>query len=154
VETLLTDRRMHSILANMESASAHLDATVVEMRRKMDAAEIKTVIADISQTLSEARDFVQSARREIEGMKVAQQAEKAGQVFDTLAKETEKTGEKAREMLGALDKSVDTVSVELMDTAENLRMTSETLQSLAENLKGNPSELLFGRPAPPKKDME
>ncbi len=142
-EILIADKRFSRIIANLESASINLESaslnlgrSVSEIQKKIDAVEIEGITKNIFETLSEARGLVKSARQEIEAMKLPRHAAKAGDVLD------------------ALDKNAKAIALELQDTAENLRVTSEYLQALAESLKNNPSELIFSRPAPPKKQME
>jgi phospholipid/cholesterol/gamma-HCH transport system substrate-binding protein len=154
VEVLLTDRRMDRIIANLESASIAMDRSVAELQKKIDAVDIQGVVTGIHETLSEARGLIQSVQQEIKEMKLAQQAAKAGDAFDTLAQQTAKTGGKAEKILDTLDRSAASVAITLQDTSENIRVTSEYLQTLAESLKNNPPELIFGHPAPPRKPME
>jgi phospholipid/cholesterol/gamma-HCH transport system substrate-binding protein len=154
VATFLTGERLNRAIANLESASRNLDKSVVEIQKKIDEVEIEGIVKEIYKTLSEARGFIQSARQEMEAIKLAEQTAKAGEVLDTLAQQTAKTGEKAGEIMDELGKSSDAIALELRDASENLRLTSEHLQALAEGLKNNPSELIFSRPAPPRKQME
>jgi len=50
--------------------------------------------------------------------------------------------------------NIESTSANLDRSVENFRITSENLYKLSERLNNNPSELLFDRPAPPKKIME
>lgn len=50
--------------------------------------------------------------------------------------------------------NIESTSANLDRSVENFRITSENLYKLLERLNNNPSELLFDRPAPPKKIME
>ncbi len=154
LETFLTGTKLNNIIANLESATVTLETSVADIQRKVNAADVERVVSDISGTLSEARGFIQSARQQIEAVRLAEQTAKAGEVLDTLSEQTTKSGEKAQEVLDGLDKNAKAIAIELKDAAENLRVTSEQLQALAENLKDHPSELIFSRPAPPRKPME
>ena len=161
VETLVADKRFQTILThlentsvNLESASANLDKSVSEIKGRADALAIEGVVTNISDTLSEARGLVQSAKREVEAMRLPQRAAKAGEVLDGLARETAKASDRAQEVMDALDRRVKAIAAELQDTSENLRVTSENLEALSESLKDNPSELIYSRPAPPKKQIE
>jgi len=154
LEVFMTDRRLTGIVANLESASLNLDRSAAGIKEKIDAFEtesvkkdiaatldetrglITTTRQDISATLAETRGLILSARQEIEAMQLPRQAAKAGEAIE------------------ALDKSSRSIALELQDSAENLRTTSEALKSLAESLKNNPSELIFSRPAPPRKLLE
>jgi len=53
-----------------------------------------------------------------------------------------------------VDMKTKTITNELQDTTENLRITSENLKTLADRLNRDPSELIFTKPAPPRKPME
>lgn len=50
--------------------------------------------------------------------------------------------------------NIESTSANLDKSVENFRITSENLSKLSERLNNNPSDLLFDRPAPPKKIME
>ncbi|MCK9363499.1 MAG: MlaD family protein [Syntrophales bacterium] len=154
LEVFMTDRRLTRIIANLESASLNLDRSAAGIKEKIDTFEtesvrkdiaatlaethvlIKSTRQEISATLAETRGLIISARQEIEAMQLPRQAAKAGEVIE------------------ALDKSSRSVALKLQDSAENLRTASESLKNLAESLKNNPSELIFSRPAPPRKPLE
>ncbi len=154
LEVFMTDRRLTRIIANLESASLNLDRSAAGIKEKIDAFEtesvrkdiastlaatrvlIKSTRQEISATLAETRGLIISARQEIEAMQLPRQAAKAGEVIE------------------ALDKSSRSVALKLQDSAENLRTASESLKNLVESLKNNPSELIFSRPAPPRKPLE
>ena len=154
IEAFLTDKRLNTAIAHLESASRNLDRSIVQIQKKIDAVEIEGIVNEIYKTLSETRGFIQSVRQEIEAVKLAEQTARVGEVLDTLARETAKTGEKAEEILDELGRDTDAIALELQETSENLRLASEQLQTLAEGLKDNPSELIFDRPAPPRKPLE
>ena len=50
--------------------------------------------------------------------------------------------------------NIESTSANLDKSVETFRITSENLYKLSERLNNNPSELLFDRPVPPKKNME
>ena len=136
IENLLTDRRLNSILARLESTSRNLDQASAELKKKIVAFETKGVMDDLSTALAETRDLITSARRQIEGMQLPRHAARAGEVIETL------------------DQSSKAIALDMQETAENLRVASDRLKELSESLKNNPSELIFTRPLPPRKEME
>ena len=60
----------------------------------------------------------------------------------------------AAEILRNVDIKSRAITDELQDTAENLRITSESLKTIADRLNRDPSELIYTKPAPPRKPME
>ncbi|MBW6485293.1 MAG: MCE family protein [Syntrophobacterales bacterium] len=136
LEVFMTDKRLTRIIANLESASLILDRSAARIKEKIDAFETESVRRDIAATLAETRVLIKSARQEIEAMQLPRQAAIAGEAIE------------------AIDKSSRAIALKLQDSSENLRTASESLKGLAESLKNNPSELIFGRPGPPRKPLE
>jgi len=66
-------------------------------------------------------------QKDLKDMKIADTAEKANQVADSLARTTRES------------------AANLRSTADNLRNASESLDRLMERLEAKPSDLLFGR---------
>jgi phospholipid/cholesterol/gamma-HCH transport system substrate-binding protein len=136
IETFLTGNRVSNIMSNLESVSANLDKSVAKIDKAMAGEKIEGVLKDTVETLSDARQLISHARQEIGAMKLAEQTAKTGTMLETL------------------DYRTKSIALDLQDTSENLRVTSEYLQKLAESLNKNPSELIFSKPAPRRKIME
>jgi phospholipid/cholesterol/gamma-HCH transport system substrate-binding protein len=136
IETFLAGDRITKIMSNLESTSANLDKSVAKINKALAEEKIEGVLKDTSETLSDARQLIKRAKQEIEAINLAEQTAKTGAILETL------------------DKRTKSIALDLQDTSENLRVTSEYLQKLAESLNNNPSELIFNRPAPPRKIME
>jgi hypothetical protein len=66
----------------------------------------------------------------------------------------QKKADRTDVLLEDINKKAKVITNELQDTSEHLRVTSENLQRLSESLTKNPSELIFSKPAPPRKAME
>jgi hypothetical protein len=66
----------------------------------------------------------------------------------------QKKADRTDVLLEDINKKAKVITNELQDTSEHLRVTSENLQRLSENLTKNPSELIFSKPAPPRKGIE
>ncbi|MHB8092950.1 MAG: MlaD family protein [Syntrophales bacterium] len=154
LEVFMTDRRLTRIIANLESASLNLDRSAAGIKEKIDTFETESVRKDISATLAETHVLIKSTRQEIS----ATLAETRGLIISARqeieAMQLPRQAAKAGEAIEALDKSSRSVALKLQDSAENLRTASESLKNLAESLKNNPSELIFSRPAPPRKPLE
>lgn len=136
IETFLAGDRTNRIMKNLESMSVNLDKSVTHINKIIAEGKIEGVLKETSETLADARQLINSTKKEIEALNFAQQTAKTGAILDTL------------------DKRTKSITIDLQDTAENLRATSEYLQKLAESLNSNPSDLIFSRPAPPRKPME
>jgi phospholipid/cholesterol/gamma-HCH transport system substrate-binding protein len=136
VEMFLAGDRTDRIMARLEAASANLDQSMAQIRKTVDDGALKGMVQDTAETLAEGRRLINSARQEIEAMKLGEQTAKAGNILESL------------------DQKTKAIALQLEDTAENLRVTSEYLQGIAERLNKQPSELIFSRPAPPRKPME
>ncbi len=136
IETFLAGDRSNRIMNNLESMSINLDKSVAKINKTIAEGKIEGVFKETSETLLHARQLIDSTKKEIEALNFTQQAAKTGAILDTV------------------DKKTKSITLDLQDTAENLRITSEYLQKLAESLNNNPSELIFTRPAPPRKSIE
>jgi phospholipid/cholesterol/gamma-HCH transport system substrate-binding protein len=136
IETFLAGGRMNNIIANLESMSSNLDKSVARINKTIAGGKIEAILKDTSSMLADARDLINRAKEEIETMKLAKQAARSGEILETI------------------DNRSKSITLELQDTSENLRVTSEYLQKLAESLNNNPSELIFSPSAPPRKNFE
>ena len=136
VETFLAGDRTNRIMNNLESMSVNLDKAVAQINKTIAEGKIEGVLKETTETLLAARQLINRTKQEIEAMNLAEQTAKTGAVLETL------------------DKRTKSIAIDLQDTSENLRVTSEYLQKLSESLNNNPSELIFSRPAPPRKTME
>ena len=136
LETFLAGGRTNQIMKNLESMSANLDKSAAKINKTIAEGKVDNVFKETSETIAEARQLINRARQEVEALNLAQKTDQTGEILDTL------------------DKRTKFITLELQDTAENLRTTSEHLQKLSESLKNNPAELIFSKPAPPRKPME
>ncbi len=98
---------------------------------KMDRVATETL-----EVLSETHQLIGQAKNEIAALKLQEKADQT----DTMLKD--------------IDKKSKAITNALQDTSEHLRVTSENLQKLSDNLTRNPSDLIFSKPAPPRKTME
>lgn len=136
IETFLAGDRTNKIMRKLESTSVNLDQSVARINKIVAEGKVDNIVQETAETLINARQLIKSAKKEIEALNISGHTTKTGMILDTL------------------DKRTDSITIELQDTAENLKTTSEYLQKLAESLNNNPAELIFSRPAPPRKFME
>jgi phospholipid/cholesterol/gamma-HCH transport system substrate-binding protein len=94
------------------------------------------VVNETMEVLSDTHQLIEQAKNDIAVLKLQEKADQTDA------------------MLKDIDKKSKAITNELQDTSEHLRVTSENLQRLSESLTKNPSELIFSKPAPPRKAME
>lgn len=136
IETLLASDHTDNILRNIDSISVNLDKSIDQINKVVADGTIESILKETAATVTDVRDLINRTKREVEALKLAGHVAKSGEILDTI------------------DQKTKSITIALKDTSENLRITSEHLQKLAESLSNNPSELIFSRPAPPRKKLE
>lgn len=136
IENFVDGKRINNIMANLESTTASLDETVARINKTVTSGKVDKVVNETMVILSEARQLIGQARSEINALNLHEKAEQTDAI------------------LRDIDKKTKTITNELQDTSEHLRATSENLQKLSDSLNRNPSDLIFTKPAPPRKLME
>jgi len=136
IENFIGGKRTNNIMNHLESASNNLDQTAARINKMVAEGKVDQLTNETIATLSDARKLIAQAKRELDDI------EASGKAGRTDA------------LLADINKKARVITNELQDTSENLRVTSENLQRLSESLTRNPSELIFSKPAPPRKIME
>ncbi|PKN06591.1 MAG: hypothetical protein CVU70_04265, partial [Deltaproteobacteria bacterium HGW-Deltaproteobacteria-5] len=81
-------------------------------------------------------NLIGQTKKEIDALKLREKSDRTDVILTDIAKKT------------------TTITNNLQDTAENLRIASENMQRLSDSLNRDPSQLIFSKPAPPRKPME
>jgi len=136
IENFLEGKRLNNIIANLETTSANLNQIIARTNKIVHEGKIEQAVNDTAVALSDARYFIEKAKSEINALNLKEKSERADILLDQV------------------DKKTKIITDQLQDTSENLRITSENLRRLSDELARNPSELIFPRPAPPRKPME
>ena len=129
-------KQLGSIMAHLESTSVNLDESISKINKTVADGKLDLAMNETVQILTEARRLVHQARSEIDALKLKDKSLRA----DALLTDIEKN---SKAITGALQ-----------ETSEHLRVTSENLQKLSDSLNRDPSELIFSKPAPPRKILE
>ena len=124
------------MMAHLENTSANLDETIAKISKTVAEGKVDQAVTETLGVLTDARRLVGQAR---DGISALNLREKSAQM-DAILED--------------IDKKTKTITTGLQDTSENLRVTSENLQRLSESLNREPSDLIFSKPAPPRKPME
>jgi len=135
IRKFMEGNRLHNILANLESISSRLDESIAQVNRITKEGKVDQTLDEALGVLTDARRLVRQADRELQALKLAEKETQAAQILQDV------------------DMKTKTITNELQDTTENLRITSENLKTLADRLNRDPSELIFTKPAPPRKPM-
>ena len=136
IENFVEGKRINNIMTHLESTSSNLDQAISKINKTIADGKVDRVVNEAMEVLSDAHQLIGQAKKEIDALKLQEKADRT----DILLKD--------------IDKKAQVITNELQDTSEHLRVTSENLQTLSDNLTRNPSELIFSKPAPPRKAME
>jgi phospholipid/cholesterol/gamma-HCH transport system substrate-binding protein len=136
IENFVEGKRINNIMTHLESTSSNLDQAIFKINKTIAEGKVDRVVNETMGVLSDAHQLIGQAKNEIDALKLQEKADRT----DILLKD--------------IDKKSKAITNELQDTSEHLRVTSENLQKLSDNLTRNPSELIFSKPAPPRKAME
>lgn len=136
IKDFVQGKRIQNIMENLDSASSRLDETIARINRTIAEGMVDQTIQEALGVLTDARRLISQADGELQALNLSEKERLA------------------REILEDVDTKTKAITGELQDTAENLRVTSEHLKILADRLNRDPSELIFTKPAPPRKPME
>jgi phospholipid/cholesterol/gamma-HCH transport system substrate-binding protein len=136
IENFVGGKRINNIMTHLESTSANLDQAITGINKTVAEGKVDRAADETMGILSDARKLIGQAKNEIDALKLQEKADRTDVLLEDI------------------NKKAKVITNELQDTSEHLRVTSENLQRLSESLTKNPSELIFSKPAPPKKAME
>ena len=136
IEDFVGGKRVNNIITHLESTSANLDQTMAGINKTFAEGKVDKAVNETMGILSDARKLIGQAKNEIDVLKLQEKANRTDVLLEDI------------------NKKAKVITNELQDTSEHLRVTSENLQRLSESLTKNPSELIFSKPAPPRKAME
>ncbi len=108
----------------LAKTGANLKSATAKLDKIVNSGEIEAILA-------ETRGTIASAKREIDSLKLSETVEKANRVMD------------------GVDKKTETLTRELIITADILWRTLESLQLLLQRIKTTPSDLIFSQPPQP-----
>lgn len=136
IENFVEGKRLNNIMTNLESTSTNLNQAISRINKTIAEGKVDRVANETLEVLTDARQLIGQAKNEIEVLNLKEKSSRTDVLLDNM------------------DKKTKAITSELQDTSENLRVTSDNLRKLSDSLEKNPSELIFSRPAPPRKTME
>ncbi|MGD0168707.1 MAG: MlaD family protein [Smithella sp.] len=136
IENFTESKKINNILTNLESTSANLNQAIVKINKTISEGKVDKALNETMGVLSDARQLIGQAKKEIEFLNLKEKSSRTDILLEDI------------------DHKTKAITNELQDTSEHLRVTSENLEKLSDNLKKHPSDLIFSKPAPPRKAME
>jgi len=127
-DNFLSSSRTERIMVNLDSATLALDKSMSRLEKIIAAGTLEETLSEARQTMAETRLLIAGLHHELKSMKLADTADKANRMIDSL------------------DQTTRTSSVNIQLATENLRSILESLERLIERLENNPSDLLLSRP--------
>jgi phospholipid/cholesterol/gamma-HCH transport system substrate-binding protein len=136
IQNFADSKKINNILTNLESTSDNLNQTIVKINKTVSEGKVDRALNETMGVLSDARQLIGQAKKEIEFLNLKEKSSRTNILLEDI------------------DNKTKAITNELQDTSEHLRVTSENLEKLSDNLKKHPSDLIFPKPAPPRKAME
>jgi phospholipid/cholesterol/gamma-HCH transport system substrate-binding protein len=136
IENFVSDKRINNIMAHLESTSANLDKIIASINKTVGQGKVDKAVTETLGVLSDARRLIGQTKKEIEALNLREKSDRTDVILTDIAKKS------------------TTITNNLQDTSENLRIASENMQRLSDSLNRDPSQLIFSKPAPPRKPME
>ena len=130
IDQLVNGPKMKNIVANLESATAHLNHAVRQVDKLAADGRLDDVLNETRGTIADTRALIGKIREEFDQM----------QLVETVGK--------TNRIVAGVDQSVREISQDLRMTTDNLQKASENLDILMDKLRDDPSDLLFSRPPP------
>ncbi|MEN6508179.1 MAG: MlaD family protein [Smithella sp.] len=136
IENFVSDKRINNIMAHLESTSANLDKIIASINKTVGQGKVDKAVTETLGVLSDARRLIGQTKKEIEALNLREKSDRTDVILTDIVKKS------------------TTITNNLQDTSENLRIASENMQRLSDSLNRDPSQLIFSKPAPPRKPME
>lgn len=136
IEGFVEGKRINNIIAHLESTSANLDQAITGINKTIAEGKMDRAVNEVIAILSDARQLIRQAKNEINTLHLADKSVRTDAILEDINQKTK------------------AITTEMQDTSEHLRVTSENLKKLSDGLNKHPSDLIFTKPAPPRKAME
>jgi phospholipid/cholesterol/gamma-HCH transport system substrate-binding protein len=131
LETLIGGSTTRKILTNLESTTTSLSNTAAKVDKVMQGGSVEGVIGEARDAIRDARAVIGQVKTELDSINLADTANKTNALLESATKKTH------------------AIAVETQITMENIRIASETLDSLLDRLNTDPSMLIFSTPPNP-----
>ncbi len=131
LESFINSPDMKSTMSSMAQAANDLDAVTKKVNALMaETGKVHEVLTEAKGAIVDARKVISKVGEQVEAANVKEIAGKTDQLLDNLTRRTQ------------------TVTTEIQIMSENMRRASETLESLLDRLRADPSDIIFSEPPP------
>jgi phospholipid/cholesterol/gamma-HCH transport system substrate-binding protein len=166
VDTKGISDKIKSTLTGFESMVANLNRAVRSVEKTLTAGRLEDALVEVKTTLVKIQSLTSDIQGELNALNLAKtgahlenttaRIEKiltSGEV-EAILTEAKGTIVKMNQLVEGVDKRSRGVTQNLKVTSENLKRASESLEMLIERVYASPSDLLFGRPPPPRREKK
>jgi ABC-type transporter Mla subunit MlaD len=136
-ERLLADQRINEVLDSARSAIADVRAAIRDGRTGIPPLVDK--LSGMSESLTQAAEDLDRLAQTVDRTRLIPQ-------LDVLVKDLGPSGKALGRLAGRLDRLISDNSAQLLDTIQALRSAAFELRALLEDVKANPSRVIFSGP--------
>jgi phospholipid/cholesterol/gamma-HCH transport system substrate-binding protein len=147
VDRLFADKRWQSILTGIDSAVSALNQSAVSLHKIVSNPDINRTVTGAKDLLAESRNLLAELRKEVLGLRLHTRLDQANYDLDRLAN-------KSQTLVTNLDHRTAILYREVNLTIEELHQTAKDLKLFVEDLRNQPSALIFSRPPEPRHTEE
>ena len=131
LESLVGGAAAKRIVTNLETVTSNLSRTSVKLDKAIKEGTIEETMQDVRETIRDARAAIARVKADLDTINIVETARKTDRLLESTTRKTQ------------------ALATEAQITMENLRNSSDALDSLLERLKYDPSELIFSSPPRP-----
>jgi len=139
LQELLADKRMKRIMKNLEDTTANWREASKRIDDMLQKPGVTDSLFNAAETIQAVKEITAQFSQQVEEMNLGKRIDTSTAKFDRLMDDATLTSEELRLMLIQQEDNIALI-------LENLRITVETLNSLANNLKDNPAQIFFSDP--------
>ncbi len=142
LQDILSDKRMKRIMTNLEDTTANWREASKRIDDMLNKPGVPDSLFHAAETLSTIKTITAQFSKQLEEMNLGSRINTSTSKFDRLMDDATLTSEEVRLVLTQQEDNIALI-------LENLKMTTEALNILINNLKDNPAQLFFSDPPVP-----
>ncbi len=131
---LVSSPSLEQTMDNLAAASGKLDDITTRVDRMVASDSFAEIPGEAHEILTNAQRLLSDARAQVESLQLAQ------------------TSQEVEQAVGNVDDRSQVIAAQVESLLQNLQQASDNLNRLLERLDQNPSELIFGKPAPRRRE--
>lgn len=134
IEKALNDGSLEKILAKAESAVARMDRSMARVDKILAEGNVETILDEVRGVLRESQRVMGGVREEIRDMRLGE------------------TTHQFQQLAEGMDKRTRSITQEIRVLGENLRLASERIDDILENVQARPYDFIFSSPPPSRRE--